>query len=67
MPVKDCSTDGKPGYRWGDSGTCYPYDPSNNSSKLAARMKARKQGEAIASREGEEQKDKKASFKGGYR
>jgi hypothetical protein len=46
MPVKQCQEDGKPGYRWGDSGKCYTYDPGDESSKQAARDKAAKQGQA---------------------
>lgn len=23
MPVKKCTIDGKPGYKWGDQGKCY--------------------------------------------
>lgn len=39
MPLKRCQSDGKPGYKWGDSGKCYTGD--------GAREKAIKQGRAI--------------------
>ena len=47
MPVKNCNKKGKPGYKWGDSGTCYTYTPGNEKSKKAAKAKAHKQGAAI--------------------
>lgn len=49
MPVKSCNKDGKPGYKWGDSGKCYTYTPGNEQSKKAAKEKAIKQGQAIKS------------------
>ena len=52
MPIKACSMDGKPGYKWGDSGKCYTYTPGSEASKKAAKAKAIKQ--AVA-----------ASYKGG--
>ncbi len=39
MPIKRCQKDGKPGYKWGDSGECYVGDD--------AKQKAQKQGIAI--------------------
>lgn len=39
MPVKRCQKDGKKGYKWGDSGTCY--------TGPDARQKALAQGRAI--------------------
>jgi len=39
MPVKRCSSKGKSGYRWGDSGKCY--------TGSGAKSKAAKQGRAI--------------------
>lgn len=39
MPIKKCQKDGKPGYKWGDSGECYVGDD--------AKQKAQKQGVAI--------------------
>ena len=52
MPIKKCSVDGKPGYKWGDTGKCYTYIPGNEASMKAAKKKAIKQ--AVA-----------ASYKGG--
>ena len=39
MPIKRCSSDGKSGYKWGDSGHCY--------TGKDGREKARKQGISI--------------------
>lgn len=47
MPVKNCQLEGQPGYKWGDQGKCYTYDPSSDSSKRRARQKAINQGLAI--------------------
>lgn len=47
MPLKRCRKDGKPGWKWGDSGTCYPYTPGDSASEKRARKKARAQGVAI--------------------
>jgi hypothetical protein len=44
MPVKDCQSEKKPGYKWGDVGKCYPYNPDNEGSKRNARKKAVAQG-----------------------
>ena len=48
MPVEECSQDGKPGFRWGNSGACYPYSPNDPASRARARAKAAAQGQAIA-------------------
>jgi len=47
MPVKPCRSDGKPGFKWGDSGKCYTYTPGNETSRKRAKDKAAKQGRAI--------------------
>jgi len=39
MPVKRCTTNGKKGYKYGDSGKCYPGN--------AGKSKAAAQGRAI--------------------
>lgn len=44
MPVESCSSDGKPGFRWGNQGKCYTYTPGNEQSMQSAKMKANKQG-----------------------
>jgi hypothetical protein len=46
VPVKACSVNGKPGFKWGDRGTCYTHDGSEASRK-AARKKAVRQALAI--------------------
>lgn len=47
MPVNSCSSGGKPGYKWGDGGKCYTYDPNSETSKKSAKKKALAQGIAI--------------------
>lgn len=47
MPVQQCREKGRPGFRWGESGKCYTYDPSNKRARLRARLQAEAQGEAI--------------------
>lgn len=44
MPVRNCSEDGKPGYRWGDSGKCYVYTSNDPKSRERALTQARAQG-----------------------
>lgn len=46
MPIQSCSDDGKPGFKWGDSGKCYIYTPGNEASMKEARKKAQAQGVA---------------------
>ncbi len=48
MPVKECNNEGRPGYKWGDSGACYTYSPGDETGRRRAQMKARMQGQAIA-------------------
>jgi hypothetical protein len=47
MPVNKCSEDGKPGFKWGDSGACYIYTPGNEASIKSARKKVLAQALAI--------------------
>lgn len=47
MPIRGCTVSGKPGYKWGDSDTCYPYTPGDDESRATARKKAAEQGRAI--------------------
>ena len=47
MPVKNCKSNGKPGYKWGDSGKCYTYTPNNEASRKKAKQKAHIQGAAM--------------------
>jgi len=47
MPLKRCETDGKPGWKWGDEGKCYPYTAGNEESEKAARKKALAQAAAM--------------------
>jgi hypothetical protein len=45
MPVKQCELDNKPGFKWGEEGTCYTYD--DPVSKNIARNKAIKNSRGI--------------------
>ena len=56
MPVKECSDEGKPGYKYGDSGKCYTYEEGNESSRKTAKRKAIIQGYAITSSQAKEGK-----------
>jgi hypothetical protein len=47
MPIKSCESDKKPGFKWGDQGKCYTYEPKNEGSLRNARKKATSQGIAI--------------------
>ena len=47
MPINNCSIDGKPGYKWGDSGACYAYTQGNKKSMNDARKKALAQATAM--------------------
>jgi len=53
MPIQSCTKDGKPGYKYGESGACYTYTPGNKASRDAAHSKAVRQGQAIKSSQGE--------------
>jgi hypothetical protein len=46
MPVNSCSSNGKPGYKFGESGTCYTYTPGDASSRKSAKDKATAQERA---------------------
>ena len=47
MPIKSCQINNEKGYKWGDRGKCYAYDPSSEESKTNAKKKAIAQGIAI--------------------
>jgi len=47
MPIKSCNEDGKPGYKYGDEGKCYHYEPGNEESRKRAYDRAAEQGRAI--------------------
>jgi hypothetical protein len=47
MPVKACSEDGKPEFKYGDAGACYTYEEGNEASRNTAKQKAVIQGYAI--------------------
>jgi len=53
MPLMRCRLDDKPGYKWGEEGKCYTYEPGNEKSRAKAKLKAIKQGFVIAKRSGE--------------
>lgn len=59
MPINSCSSDGKPGYKFGNSGTCYTYTPGDISSRNSAKEKAETQERAaVASGYQSKSKDK---------
>jgi len=39
MPVQKCTEGNKPGYRWGQSGKVYTYEPGNKASRECAKGK----------------------------
>lgn len=47
MPVQDCTVDGRPGFKCGPSGKCYPYTAGDASSRSRARQQAVNQCIAI--------------------
>lgn len=47
MPIKKCTKNGKPGYKYGDAGKCYTYTPDNEESRKRAKGKAETQGYVI--------------------
>ena len=46
MPVNSCNENGKPGYRWGNSGKCYVYSPGSEVARKKAKQRAYLQGAA---------------------
>ena len=57
MPVNPCSENGKPGFKWGDSGKCYLYTPGNEESMGEAKRKATIQGIATGEYDAEKSFD----------
>ncbi len=53
MPLMKCTENGKPGYKWGESGKCYTYTPGNEISRNNAKEKALKQARAIKANQGD--------------
>jgi hypothetical protein len=47
MPVISCIVNGAPGYKWGNSGHCYTYSPTDEDSRKEAKHKAYLQGVAM--------------------
>lgn len=47
MPIQRGTANGKPGYKYGDSGKVYTYKPGDEASRERAREKAASQGRAI--------------------
>jgi hypothetical protein len=47
MPIKNCQENKLPGYKWGDKGKCYTYDPKDETARKAAYEKVLKQMKAI--------------------
>jgi len=47
MPRQTCQVKGKPGYKFGENGTCYTYTSGDAASRKRAQARADKQGRAI--------------------
>jgi hypothetical protein len=47
MPLMRCQIKGKPGWKWGQQGKCYPYTLGDVKSEAAAKSKAKEQAAAI--------------------
>lgn len=47
MPVRECQENDKPGYKWGEQGKCYTYNPDNEGQKRKAKQSAIIQGYAV--------------------
>lgn len=47
MPLQRCEHEGKPAWRWGESGKAYTYEPGNEESEQNAKKQAIDQGLAI--------------------
>lgn len=52
MPLMRCTKNGKPAYKWGESGKPYTYTPGNEASRERAKNKAIRQGRAIKANQG---------------
>jgi hypothetical protein len=48
MPVKSCSENDNPGFKWGDSGKCYTYTRGDSRTMGEAKRRATLQGIAMA-------------------
>lgn len=57
MPIKRCRKNGKPGFKFGDAGTCYTYTANDPKSRQRAKKKAQAQ-EKAARASGFKEKDK---------
>ena len=53
MPLMKCRVGGKPGWKYGEQGKCYTYEPGDKKSEAAAKLKAVKQGIVISKSTGE--------------
>jgi hypothetical protein len=47
LPIQSCQSENKPGFKYGDSGKCYTYDPKNIGQKNKAKKSAILQGIVI--------------------
>lgn len=39
MPINKCTSNGKPGFKWGNSNKCWTYTPNNVKSRQEAKKK----------------------------
>ncbi len=47
MPITHCTKNNKPGYKWGEQGSCYTYISGDKESQKIAKDKVKKQAAAI--------------------
>ena len=59
MPVMACSSEGKNGYKFGDSGKCYTYAAGDEEGRKEAKRRAYIQGAAITAQTGERMEEEK--------
>ena len=53
MPIRRCHQDGKPGFQFGEGGTCYTYEPGDEEGRKEAYERAAAQGRAIKANQGQ--------------
>lgn len=49
MAIQKCEDNGKPGWKLGDGGKCFTYDPDSAGGSALAKAKALKQAASIKS------------------
>lgn len=59
MPVMRCMKDSRPGWKWGENGTCYTYDAGNDDASDRAERQAERQGRAVESSKHRDERSEK--------